>query len=302
MKLNEYNDLSNIPGIYLIRNKVNNKCYVGQTIRLKTRMQDHYSTAISSKCENQRKRMLLYKAIEKYGVDNFEYSILFSEDTKEFNKIKSKLDDLEKKYIVEYNSYVPTGYNQTKGGDAGVLGLKMTDEQKELISKNARTQSMDGSNMVYCYDMIENVYYTMVNVPALNSVLGTNIRTSAIRNKCYKKRYIIARSKNDLEQKIESYNNLTDSHFIDKYCKDMERDLKNGISEKEFCAKYNVCRKSYNNYKKRAIPGYKRIYKTTVSESEFIKFYSEHPNIKECSKHFGLSEHQCYRYRNRWIK
>lgn len=47
MKLNEYRELENIPGIYLIRNLINNKCYIGQSIRLKKRLQDHYSTAIS---------------------------------------------------------------------------------------------------------------------------------------------------------------------------------------------------------------------------------------------------------------
>jgi transposase len=82
----------------------------------------------------------------------------------------------------------------------------------------------------------------------------------------------------------------------------MEVDLKNGMSVKDFCKKYNVCRKTYSTYKKLAIPEYKRVYTTTVKEDEFIKFYSEHPNIKECSEYFGMSENQCYKYKKRWIK
>ena len=41
---------------------------------------------------------------------------------------KSDLDVLEVLYIETYNSYGKTGYNQTKGGDGGILGYKFTDE------------------------------------------------------------------------------------------------------------------------------------------------------------------------------
>jgi hypothetical protein len=152
--------------------------------------------------------MILYKAISKYGVDNFEYSILFSEDTKEFNKIKRKLDELEKKYIIEYNSYVPEGYNQTKGGDAGVLGFKMTEEQKEKISKNSSNSHSNGQYMCYCYDIIENMYYTAVNVTKLNDILRYNnvlpldkelCHSNCTRNNVVNSRFIIARSKEELD-------------------------------------------------------------------------------------------------------
>jgi len=38
MKLKDFKEAENIPGIYLIKNLVNNKCYIGQSIRLRTRL------------------------------------------------------------------------------------------------------------------------------------------------------------------------------------------------------------------------------------------------------------------------
>ena len=71
--------------------------------------------------------------------DNFNGAMKFYCDKANIksNHYSEILDSLEKKYIEEYNSLIPNGYNMTKGGDAGVLGLKMTDEQKELIRQNA---------------------------------------------------------------------------------------------------------------------------------------------------------------------
>ncbi len=247
MKLNELTNVENIPGIYLIRNLINQKCYIGQTIRLKTRLQDHYSTAISKKCNNQKQRMILYKAIEKYGIDNFDYQILFSEQTNEFNSIKSKLDELEKKYIVEYNSYVPNGYNQTKGGDAGILGFKMTQDQKNLVSQQARLAGMDGRNMIYCYDIVDKYYYTSVSLPCLAKILNIKLDTSQIRYNLTNGRYVIARTKEVLQEKIEKVKKAKT-----RYCKEnVILDLQNGIKALEFCRKYNVCRKTFYNYKRK---------------------------------------------------
>jgi hypothetical protein len=67
----------------------------------------------------------LYRAFTKYGLEQFEYLIL--EYVEMQDNIKDILDILEKKYISEYNSY-KQGYNQTTGGDYGILGYKMNEE------------------------------------------------------------------------------------------------------------------------------------------------------------------------------
>lgn len=128
MDIEYIKQLPNSPGIYLITNKINNKHYVGQTIRLRKRLLKH----LNDSTNNARvEHILLYKAFRKYGIDNFEVSILYQVEYSD--TVKQILDKKEIEYIQEYNSYGDKGYNQTLGGDTGVLGYRMTQEQKEKI-------------------------------------------------------------------------------------------------------------------------------------------------------------------------
>jgi group I intron endonuclease len=90
--------------IYLIKNKINNKCYIGQTIRtLNIRWREH-----CNRCDNCT---ILNNAIQKYTPDMFDVSIIVNCD--------DQLDQLEQKYIIEYNSLYPNGYNIQSGGSKG---------------------------------------------------------------------------------------------------------------------------------------------------------------------------------------
>lgn len=92
--------------IYIIRNNVNSKVYVGQTIRaLGERWAGHKCDAI-----NGRKSTAICNAIRKYGADSFYIELL------EDNIPYSLLDEKEIEYIREYNSVSPNGYNISFGG------------------------------------------------------------------------------------------------------------------------------------------------------------------------------------------
>lgn len=84
-------------GIYKIENLINGKIYIGQSINIEKRWQQH--------CKPSSTKGLIGKAIQKYGKENFIFSIL-----EEVSDI-SKLNDLETKYIHQFNSLVPAGYN-----------------------------------------------------------------------------------------------------------------------------------------------------------------------------------------------
>lgn len=116
--------------IYLAKNKINNKVYVGQTIRdLELRKKVHVRSAL------QGSDYLFHRALRKYGSDNFEWSVLEE-------SLNENLNDLEKKYIKYYQSYAAeskTGYNMTIGGDNnyGSKGdihwlNRLSEEEKEL--------------------------------------------------------------------------------------------------------------------------------------------------------------------------
>lgn len=107
-----------------------NKCYIGQTINLVERKRTLYNP---NKYYSGHR---LDNAIKKYGIENFQYEIIIQivESSKE--KLREKLDELEKFYIEKYDSY-SNGYNMTLGG-SGSNGCFQTEESKRKISEKAK--------------------------------------------------------------------------------------------------------------------------------------------------------------------
>lgn len=98
--------------IYLIKNRVNDKIYIGQTKRtIELRWKEHLyeaSKSINKQCP------YFHRAIKKYGEKSFEIIQLDTASTKEELNLK------EIYYIKLYNSNNPlVGYNLTKGGESG---------------------------------------------------------------------------------------------------------------------------------------------------------------------------------------
>lgn len=91
----------------MIRNKINDKKYIGQSIDIWYRYRNHLSESynVNKKAYN----MAIHKAIRKYGKSNFELIVL-EECPKE------KLNEREIYWIEYYDTY-NDGYNQTIGGD-----------------------------------------------------------------------------------------------------------------------------------------------------------------------------------------
>ena len=64
--------LSENPGIYKIKCLVNNKCYIGSSVNLASRLRRHKHDLIYNKHRNS----YLQRAFNKYGEENFEVTIL----------------------------------------------------------------------------------------------------------------------------------------------------------------------------------------------------------------------------------
>lgn len=107
-------------GIYKIQNKINNKVYIGQSINIETRWRHHKSYPLSSS------HYPIYRAFNKYGLENFDFSII------ELCSV-NELNEKEIYYIKKYNSYYK-GYNQTTGGSGNSnFSLKLSNEDVEII-------------------------------------------------------------------------------------------------------------------------------------------------------------------------
>lgn len=109
--------------IYSIKNKINGKRYIGQTIFKSFNYR--YSGGRWWDITNNQ---MLKNAYKKYGKDKFEIQIL----EKNVESIE-KLNELEIFYAEKFNSYKPNGYNLKECGKNG----KLLDWQKREIGKRA---------------------------------------------------------------------------------------------------------------------------------------------------------------------
>lgn len=110
-----------MPGvIYLMRNEVNQKCYIGQTIQdPNRRFMCHIWEAERNELDTK-----LNRAIIKYGRNSFSFHQLIECNVEMLNTYEIAL-------IRKYNSY-ENGYNSTIGGQSNGSGSR-SDETKEKI-------------------------------------------------------------------------------------------------------------------------------------------------------------------------
>lgn len=124
-------------GIYKVTNLINSKMYIGQARNIKSRWSSHKS-AYST--ENT----VLYRAMRKYGLENFKFEVI--EECKE-----EELDNLEIYYIWYYNTYIhaenSNGYNMTIGGGgssglsgekSNMYGKRHSEETKQKMSESQK--------------------------------------------------------------------------------------------------------------------------------------------------------------------
>lgn len=108
--------------IYGWYNTKNEKWYIGQTIHPEARFKSHIYFATRIKNSNH-----FYRAIRKYGLENFVYCVL------EENVLFENLNMREMDWIEYYDSFY-SGYNLTLGGD-GAKGVILSEEARRKISE-----------------------------------------------------------------------------------------------------------------------------------------------------------------------
>lgn len=112
--------------IYQIRNKINNKLYIGQTNDIAKRWGCHRSL--------NSPKLTITKAMKKYGVENFEFTVLYR------NVPLDEIDELEINTIEEKGSLVPNGYNVAIGGrvNRGVRKYGADNSNAHLTKEEAQ--------------------------------------------------------------------------------------------------------------------------------------------------------------------
>lgn len=151
--------------IYKIENLINKKVYVGQSVDVKERQQEHFRSLKKNKHQNRH----LQFSFNKYGESNFNFTVLTWANSKE------ELDKLEIYFIKKYDSInMNNGYNLRTGGSRGkhsievckklslitkeryknpennpFYGKKHSAETKEKISQNKKGRGVGKNNPMY---------------------------------------------------------------------------------------------------------------------------------------------------------
>lgn len=108
--------------VYAHINKVNGKIYIGLTSQQAER---RWGSNGSGYCNNKH----FWRAIQKYGWDNFEHRILFE------NLSKEQACEIECCLIQQLKTTDKTyGYNKSSGGEAPASGITLSEESRKKIS------------------------------------------------------------------------------------------------------------------------------------------------------------------------
>lgn len=130
--------------IYIIKNDINTKVYIGQSINTKERFASH--------CKKNKDNSLIDKAIQKYGVEHFWYEIL-EEQVENYN-------ERERYWIKYYNSRVPFGYNILEGGDCPPIlkgdehpNAKLSNKDVDNIKNDLKNTNLSLSKIAEKYNI-----------------------------------------------------------------------------------------------------------------------------------------------------
>lgn len=119
--------------IYIIKNDINDKVYIGQSLNTEERFKSH--------CKKNFENSLIDIAIQKYGKEHFWYEIIESQI--------ENYNDREKYWIEFYNSKTPNGYNILNGGNEPPIfygnehpNTKISDENVILLKNDLKNTAI----------------------------------------------------------------------------------------------------------------------------------------------------------------
>lgn len=211
-------------GIYKITNNINKHAYIGQSVEIEDRWVRHKWAAFNA---IESYDYPLYRAIRKYGLENFTFEII-----KECKQ--EELSYWEMYYIEYYNTFID-GYNQTSGGE-GCYGQETP---------------------VYQYDLDGNLLKIYPSIAAASRIL--NIKKQNIYKACRgllktAGGYQWRNNKNDIPDKTtfgqgkRVYQYDIEGNFIKEYASLAEASRQTGLS-------YSTLKRAINNKRNQQTSG-----------------------------------------------
>lgn len=148
--------------IYVIKNDINDKVYVGQALNTLQRFKNH--------CKPNKDNLLIDAAIRKYGQEHFWYEILESQI--------ENYNEREKYWIKKLNSKNPNGYNILDGGEEPPrnfgednVNCTISDEIVKMIKDDLRNTTLSLQKIADKYNISKRAILH-INQGASRSTIG----------------------------------------------------------------------------------------------------------------------------------
>lgn len=241
-----YNEYMNMKGcgIYKITNKINNKVYIGQSVHVERRINEHKNLLRNNKHHNQH----LQHSYNKYGKKNFIFNIICECEANELN-------EKEIFYIKKYNSFLD-GYNLTPGGSYNYTNdiekkIKKYDEKNNIQNLLLNGEKInDIANIIPCNKIDVKIYCRNHNIiKPISAYINRKTTNTGVRyltllsSGIWQYRRTYQNPNNITRVKYEDIKNTVISrHYL--WIIDDEKKLKEAIKQSYMLQKIN------NNYKK----------------------------------------------------
>jgi group I intron endonuclease len=149
---NNLNDRSSMAfTVYMIKNKVSGKIYVGATTKT---LEKRYFRGFSKTSSNKS----LQRDATILGEESFEISVLFE------CKSKEEMNFKETEFIISLDSWNPEyGYNSYTGGNAG---RKISEHHKERLMSNFKGKRNSGFSHLWCTPEAKEIHRKKLSIAA----------------------------------------------------------------------------------------------------------------------------------------
>lgn len=240
---NIYSDNSKVPtkcGIYKITNIINGHFYIGQSSNLKNRLMDHY------RCmkDKNKNRNILYKAVDKHKIENFNFEILefcdYDELSKKevfyilklnphYNIVKSLQKkrgyrDVDENVVIKIYELKNKGFNSVKIANKMKLSKKII---RDILHKKTYAHISEKHNLKIIE--LKNNDSDVINL-IKNGFLNVDIRLfypnynnrkiTKLKNLNHIKTGIYKISKNQYKIHAENIKKNKNKQFLKQYCVD----------------------------------------------------------------------------------
>lgn len=197
--------------IYCITNKVNGKQYVGKTT---TSVKQRFAEHLRDRHKRQAENRPLYRAIEKYGEENF-----FVETLEEVEE--DILSQREEYWITKLDTY-SNGYNATLGGDGKVL----YDYDKIVILIKEGKTSTEIVEIIKCsVDVVYKVAkLNNLQITTVDNFVAQTMKAARVQVQQYD-------LNNNFIQSFDSYSDAAKWVYENGFCKALNGGVRSHIGE-----------------------------------------------------------------------